>query len=486
MPTLGFWPLAVALVPLFVLVAKREHAGGAFGLGFWFGVGFFSLHIFWLPQSFAELFGPAAWIIYPPLVLIVSSFWGLVCYVSRLCGRRGVVSLLLLPALWILMEWARTQGVFAFPWGTLGYIWLDTPLAPLAQISGVYGLGLFTTVLASLFALPFVYRETSLETLAKLLGVSAVLVAAVLTYSLLNRAEIPAAEHQALLVQGNTDPLGRVSGLENEIERYIRLTKEAREAGSTPDLVIWPEGVVVVTQNLASFQNKALRKAIQASAPAADFVVGGTAWVAGRNYNSVYSMSDAQVIDRFDKVYLVPFGEYYPLVETFPSLYRTVFNWFGLGLLSSRTPGDAVAPLRTPLALTATYICYESVFPQVARTMVAKGAGVLINISNDAWFGRGRGAEQHFDMGRMRAIETGRYLLRVGNDGITALVNPRGEVIERLPRGIEGTLTVNFGLSDVITPYVRYGDWLIGALAIYAVLLTLGRVWQRRRARASQ
>ena len=116
--------------------------------------------------------------------------------------------------------------------------------------------------------------------------------------------------------------------------------------------------------------------------------------------------------------------------------------------------------------------------------MVAQGAEVLVNISNDAWFGRGGGAEQHFEMGTMRAIETRRYLLRVGNDGVTAVVDPQGRTLQRLERFIPATLVADYALSDVISPYVRYGDWLIWAVGGYTLLLIGVGVYGRRRSRS--
>ena len=194
------------------------------------------------------------------------------------------------------------------------------------------------------------------------------------------------------------------------------------------------------------------------------------------------SRTGLRVTGRYDKVYLVPFGEYFPLIGPLEPLYRTIFGWFGLPLLQSRPPGESVSPLSVAGTSVAAYICYESVFPQIARTMTARGAQVLVNISNDAWFGFGQGARQHFAMGNLRAIETRRYLLRDGNDGITALVNPLGQVEKELPRGERGALTVRYGERRTLTPYVRFGDLLVLGLALYVPLAALVR---RRSARAA-
>ena len=118
------------------------------------------------------------------------------------------------------------------------------------------------------------------------------------------------------------------------------------------------------------------------------------------SFNSAFSISDGEVIDRYDKVYLVPFGEVFPFIGPLEPLYTFIFAQLGLPLLSSRPPGDEITPLTLPSADAAVYICYESVFPHVTRQMVAQGAEVLVNISNDAWFGRGQGARQHFRDGQ--------------------------------------------------------------------------------------
>ena len=221
-----------------------------------------------------------------------------------------------------------------------------------------------------------------------------------------------------------------------------------------------------------------VRRTIQESAGGAPVITGGVAQEGNGAYNSVYSLANSNVIDRFDKVYLVPYGESVPFDAALQPLYSTIYGWFGFAYFPPRSPGQVIKPLETPLGPAATYICYESVFPQVARQMVRDGAGVLINISNDAWFGRGRGAEQHFDMGRMRAIETRRYLLRDGNNGVTALVDPFGRTLERLPRAEAATLRVDYGLNDTVTPYVRYGDVLVLALAVFAAGFVVVRVFR--------
>ena len=212
--------------------------------------------------------------------------------------------------------------------------------------------------------------------------------------------------------------------------------------------------------------------------------MGGRAYEGGRgdSFNSLFSLSNSALLGRYDKQYLVPFGERWPLIDQLEGLYRGVFRLFGLPLLASTLPGAGSVPLATTLGPVAAFICYESVFPQVQRQMVAQGAQVLVLGTNDAWFGVGNGARQHFDMGRMRAIETRRWLLRAGNDGVTAGVDPYGRVVAEIPRGEGGTLAVTFELRDGATLWVRYGQWLPAVLTGWLLVCALLLMGARRRA----
>ena len=476
-PPIGWWPFAVALAPVIVLSVNSLRARDAFWPGFFFAVGFFALHLLWLPQSFAEASGGFFWLLYPPLLAALGVFWGLVTFAARRLGGRGVGALWLLPALWVVMEWARTQGPFAFPWGVLGYLWVGTPLAQAADLAGVYGLSLMTLAVVSLAVSPLVYYPFGRFT-PRLAWVCGLLVVAVwLGYGTARlRTFAPDATFTAVLVQGSTDPYERASSLEGvnrEISLYAGLSAQALGASARPPaLVVWPEGVVL-DGSIGNGREAELNRNVGGAA----LITGAASYdaVTGENFNSVYSLADGQVLSRFDKRYLVPFGEYFPLTSVLRPVYSTVFGWFGLEFYRGRTPGAQTVPLELPGSRAGAYICYESVFPQVARVMVARGARVLVNVSNDAWFGFGQGARQHFYMGTLRAVETRRYLLRGGNDGVTVAVDPLGRTLQELPRGERGALTVRYGERSGITPYVRFGDLLIVGLVLYAGVVVVVR-----------
>ncbi|HET8985323.1 MAG TPA: apolipoprotein N-acyltransferase, partial [Trueperaceae bacterium] len=491
----------------------------AFSLGFWFGLPFFAIYVSWLPRSLAVALGPSFWFVFPILVIALACFWGLTTWATwTLSGGGGRRTLFLLPVTWVLVEWARTQGYFAFPWGTLGYLWLDTPVAQLASSTGLYGLSLLVTVPAALAALPLVTPRTGSfgDGVLRLLLAPATALVLLAAAFMIGQDRLPAAAavsraastvvddvaglpstpppavaqpYSALLVQGNSDAFGRLTNARSELDTHLGLTTAAvtdrQSVGLGPfDLVVWPEGAVLGFE----FEGRTgadLRQVISDSTAGAPIVVGGRAYVEDASYNSLFSLENGNLVDRYDKHYLVPFGERWPFIEAVPWLYRAVFTALGLPMLSGTTAGATPTPLTTSLAEVGAYICYESVFPQVQRQLVAGGARLLVLSTNDAWFAVGAGARQHFDMGRLRAIETRRWLLRAGNDGITAAVDPYGRVTAELPRGVAATLAVGFDLRDELTNWVRFGTltpWLLGG---YVVLVGVALLRARPKERVT-
>lgn len=519
LPPVGWWPVAVVIAVLFATVANARAGRRAFALGFWFGLPFFAIYVSWLPRSLAVVLGPSFWFVFPFMVGILACFWGLTTWATwSVAGGGGRRTLLLLPVTWVLVEWARTQGYFAFPWGSLGYLWLDTPVAQLASSTGLYGLSLLVTVPAALVALPLVTPRTGTfgNGVLRLLLAPATALVLLAAAFMVGQGRLPAGAdrraaealpptanqgadlpsvpvpvvpqpYSALLVQGNSDAFGRLSSARTELDTHVNLTSTAVEArqsvGLGPfDLVVWPEGAVLGYE-FEGPVGAQLRQVISDSAGGAPIIVGGRAYVDDDAYNSLFSLQGGESVGRYDKRYLVPFGERWPFIESVPWLYRAVFNALGLPMLSGTSAGAEPTPLASSLAPIGAYICYESVFPQVQRQLVAAGARLLVLSTNDAWFAVGAGARQHFDMGRLRAIETRRWLLRAGNDGITAAVDPYGRVTSELQRGVAATLAVGFDLRDELTSWVRFGfltPWLLGGyVALVGVALLRARPTER-------
>ncbi|MCS6868341.1 apolipoprotein N-acyltransferase [Thermus sp.] len=431
--TLPPFPLG-PLAPLVLVPLLR----GGFRKGFWAGLGFWGLHLAWLPQSFAVLFGPWGAVPFLPLVLLKALTFGLLFALTP--------TPLLRVGGWVVLEWLTEQGELAFPWGLLGYALLEAPGRVLAAWGGVYLLSLLVLLLA--------------------LGLSQRRYWLLLPWALLwlwPLPEAPAPE-RALLVQGNVNPLAKVQGDLGEAV-YPRLTAQGLARHPEASLVVWPETAVWT-----------LPQGIEG-------VLGGRPLVTGLNLygpNRAVLYQGERVLAQYDKVRLVPFGERFPFREALGGVYAFFFRALGLGELADRTPGSRVAPLGPYGAM----ICYESVFPSTARALVREGAGVLVLLTNDAWYGPSFGGRQHFALGRLRAVETGRWLLRAGNDGITASIDPLGRVVAAIPAQQEGYLLAPFAFREGLTPYARYGDWAVGLALTLALLGLILRVrppgWRNR------
>jgi apolipoprotein N-acyltransferase len=430
---------------------------GGFRFGWLVGIGFWALHLIWLPQSFLGLFGVWGAIIFIPLVLIKGSFWAV------LFGLTVDLPLLRLGG-WVLLEYLTSLGDLAFPWGFMGYALADAPGRMLASWGGVYLLSLLVLLVA--FGL---YKRHYWV---------------LLPWAVLWLIPLPAAnpDKTALLVQGNIDVVKKFEGLSVD-DHYLGLTRKGLEqypdaqksevasdaqksavasdaqksavasdaqksaVASKVQVVVWPETAVQGLNN----PDFAARMAA---------VLGRRDLVSGLetgSVNRVVRFEGGQVREFYDKNRLVPFGESFPLRQLLAPIYEYVFTQMGLPGLGSRPEGNGYQTL----GRYGAYICYESVFPSVARNLVRGGAEVLALVSNDAWYGTSFGGEQHFDMGRLRAVETGRWVLRAGNDGVTASIDPYGRAVARLPRYQEGYLGVPYAHLSSQTPYVRFGDWAV-------------------------
>ncbi len=422
------------LAPLVLAFLLR----GGFRTGLMAGLGFWSLHLLWLPQSFAENFGPWGAVPFFPLVLLKSLSFGLLFALTPTpLARVGG---------WVLLEWLTEQGDLAFPWGFLGYALLEAPGRVLAALGGVY--------LLSLLVLLFAW------------GFSAGRWFLLLPWALLWLLPLPEArpQEEALLVQGNINPLRKFQGELDEAV-YLRLTEEGLRAHPEAELVVWPETAVW-----------RIPEGVEA-------VLGGRPLLTGLNLfgpNRAVLSQGGEILAHYDKTRLVPFGERFPFREVLGGVYAFFFRAMGLGEVLDRTPGEGLRPLG-PFGVM---ICYESVFPSAARGLAREGAEVLVLLTNDAWYGPSFGGRQHFALGRLRAVETGRWLLRAGNDGITASIDPYGRVVAAIPPHREGFLLAPYALRAGETPYVRLGDWPLGVALTFFLLGLILRVrlpgWRNR------
>ncbi|WP_338122047.1 apolipoprotein N-acyltransferase [Deinococcus wulumuqiensis] len=363
-------------------------------------------------------------------------------------------------------EYARTLGPLAFPWGALGYTWLPTPLVQAADLGGWSLLSLVTTGTAAALAAFVRGHRWPLVTLTGVIVVGTV-------YGT-TRSPLPQPDQTALIVQGAVPPLEKAVKREGaELNVYLDLTRRAWAAGRV-DLVAWPESA-------SPFPPTDPETLVALTELRVPLVTGAPTQEGRRYWNSAYAV-EGQVTGRYDKVHPVPFGEFLPWRQALTRVYDPVLGLFGLRHMQGVTPGTSYRPLSLRQLQVGAYISYESVFAQAARTLTARGARVLAHLSNDAWFEGTAGKEQHFQMGRLRAIETRRYVLRASNDGISGVIDPLGQVTVRFPEGTRGAFRASFGEYTDLTPYVHWGDWpVVLAGLLWGAAVVLGQASKGRR-----
>jgi apolipoprotein N-acyltransferase len=412
--------------------------------------------------------------------LYLALYHGLFGFLLALIAARrngfSLRALVFTPFLWVAIELARTY-ITGFPWDLLGTTQIDNiPLARVATVTGVYGISfeiaLVNTALAAAFLVPYARRKVLL---------TAALAAAVALHSgkLYHPAALPAADG-ATLVQANVPLLE--SG--DWTLDYLVQTLDSLQALSvwpkynkpgTPGLIIWPESPAPFFVT-----DLHLRHTLANVARATDsYIIAGSLGIEhagepGRQpdiYNSaaVVTTSGAWTA-RYDKIHLVPFGEYVP----FARLFR-----FASGLtrqIGTFARGRQRVPLPVGEDKIGVFICYESIFPDEVRQFAKNGAELFVNISNDGWYGEGGAPWQHLNMARMRAVENNRWLLRDTNTGITAVIDPFGRVVAEAPRNQRTQLQAAYSREKTTTFYTRHGDWFPLLCAIITLLGLLLRV----------
>jgi apolipoprotein N-acyltransferase len=399
---------------------------------------------------------------------------------ALIAARRNGFSLRALvftPFLWVGVELARTY-ITGFPWDLLGTTQIDNiPLSRIATVTGVYGISfeiaLVNTAVAAAFLVPYARRKFLL---------TAALASAITLHA--GKLEKPGAlptERGVTLVQANIPILESdwsLDYLEQTLSSLRELSvRPQNEKPNTPGLIIWPESPAPFWVT-----DLHLRSTLANVARATDsYIVAGSIGIEHTGdpsrrpeiYNSAAVIAPTGAwTARYDKIHLVPFGEYVPFAKLFS---------FAGGLtrqIGTFARGRSRAPLDVGNAKAGLFICYESIFPNEVRQFANNGAEVFVNISNDGWYGEGGAPRQHLNMARMRAVENNRWLLRDTNSGITAVIDPYGRIVAEAPRNQRVALQGAFALEESTTFYTRHGDWFPVVCAIITLLGLLLRYFR--------
>ena len=448
------WLAPVCLVPLLLVLrdlrARRRFAAGWIsGAVFWGGTCYW---IYPVMRDYAGITPFVAGILFVLFFAIMAASPGVFALLAgRFLKRPWAVPAL--AVLWVAVEGSYQHTLFLFTWTHLGNASLDFPLPQIQRLApwtGVYGPSL-------VFALANAAVATAL--MRRSLGPVIALAPIAAIFLLPPLPPARPGEQTARLVQPNVDPDLLNAGwlAENGTAHLLRMLEMSSVPpnGDRPALLVWPEYPV----SAYYFDDPASRAFLERVArdSGAAFIFNTISFEdgdRGRPQNSSVTLDrNGAKLSEYSKMHLVPFGEFVP----WPFHYFVEKITMEAGMFR---PGKRIAVASVDGHGIGTFICYESVYARSIRKFTAAGAELLVNISNDSWYGRSAAREQHLLIARMRAVENGRWILRSTNDGITSAIGPSGRVEASLPSYVQDTLDVRFQYLSHRTPFVRYGEWL--------------------------
>ena len=469
---LEFFPLSVAALSILFWLWHAVDSREAAWLGFYFGLGLFGAGIGWIYIALHD-YGSMSPLLAFLATALFAAFWALFPALAGYMQARFSAPLwmrltLIMPAAWVLLEWLRGLTFTGFPWLVMGYTQVSvthSPLAGYAPVLGVYGVSLMIAISAGFLVLLLQARWTrpgkfALAGLVLIGGSGA-------TLQMVEWTQATGEPVQVALLQGNIPQhlKFREEALVNTLETYRRLVLQ-----SEARLIVLPETAVpMLRHNMPENYLNVLHQ--HAKKNGGDILIGGFEKSNGQYFNSVFSLGMAES-QSYRKNHLVLFGEFIPL--------RPVLGWLINGVLKVPMSdlargGDNQSVLHVAGQRVAVNICYEDVFgEEIIRALPE--ATLLVNVTNDAWYGKSSAAMQHNHIARMRALESGRMMLRATNTGVTSIIRRDGTIQALLPQHEEGVLTGQVQGYTGSTPYVRWGN--VAVLLLIAAMLACA--WLRR------
>jgi len=486
-----------ALAP-FLFALRGETPSAAFKAGILFGLTHYVTLLYWvvitmrtygyLPwwQSLALLFLLAAYLsLYPGLFAMA---------VVRTC-RQPLYLCLFAPALWVSFEFLRGFLFTGFPWGIVGYSqFSQLHLIQIADLFGVYGVSFVVVLFNAAVTLLVLFLKGQgwngirvgawravNACLIALVSVGILFVYGKFGIASVEDAILGAPKPRVAVIQGNINqgikwnPAFQIG----TTKKYVQMTLSA--ASSQPELIVWPETATPfyfgTSSKLTQLVTDAAREAkvpLLVGSPSAEGAKGDRT-----HYNSAYMVGrDGKTTGRYDKVHLVPFGEYVPFKSLLSFAGKMVAQ---VGDFSAGEKGKTLS-WKDELSPVGVQICFEIIFPGLSRALVNNGAGILVNLTNDAWFGRSAAAYQHFSMVVFRAVENRRSLVRCANTGISGFVDPAGRILERTELFEDAVIDRSVPILTEVTLYTRIGDLLPKAcLLLLGVLLAKSVFYDRRK-----
>lgn len=468
------------IIPL-LFIMKGNSAKKAFLWSWFSGTLFFLLTMNWLIGTINNYGGVPAWISFL-ILLLLSAYLGLysglfVLLTSFITKRIKIPFVLAAPPLWVTLEYLRGHLFSGFPWASLGYSqYKFLHIIQIADITSMYGVSfLIVGVNAGIFEIFSLikYRpsQTRVYSAISIFVIAALFLSSLIygNYNLHKTYYHPDNSLNVAVIQGNIpqDLKWDRNFQRNTMNIYANLTGEAGK--QKPDIVIWPETAapfffqeLSVTQKDLYDLAKRSNTFILFGSPAYTFLDKDNI----RLFNSAYLISpDGRTLSRYDKMHLVPFGEYVPLPGVLFFIQKMVT---GIG---DFIPGTDFTVMQTYKSKLGTVICFEVIFPDIVRKFVFNGAEFMTTITNDAWFGRSAAPYQHFSMVIFRAVENRVYFARAANTGISGFISPAGEILSSSPIFTEGYLVQKISPSTTQTFYTLHGDVFAYLCILFAGLL---------------
>ncbi|MFQ6404774.1 apolipoprotein N-acyltransferase [Methylophilus sp. 'Pure River'] len=450
-----FWLPWLTLAALLCLWQQAATPAHVFKLGLAFGLGLYGFGIYWIYISL-HTFGGMPWWFAGFCTLCLCAFMALFPAAAGYLAKRLGHLLWAAPLLWALSDWVRSWIFTGFPWLTLGYSQApDSPLAGFLPVLGVYGLSALVMLLAAcVFALATTQQHL------RSAGILAALLIGGSALTQMPWSQAVGKPVSVALLQGNISQTIKWSPehAEQTLRQYFDMVQQAKA-----QLIVLPETALpVLLEQLAPVYLDALKQ--HALSQQGDLLVGVVETRQGEYFNSAISLG-ASPTQAYSKSHLVPFGEFIPLKSVFGWIYR---DWLHMPL-SDLSRGTSKQPLLIAGQKVGINICYEDVFGEEIAQQLPQ-AELLVNISNDAWYGQSFAADQHMQFSQVRALETGRMVLRSTNTGATAIIDKNGQVLQHAAHDQAVILTGEAQSYRGQTPYVFWGNWAFLVLSIGGLL----------------
>lgn len=479
----------VALVPLFIII-KGEDTKNSFLLGYLTGIVYYFGTLKWVTISMV-LYGNLPYFLSYLFMFLLILYLGLyvgifALLVNYISNKRRWIIIFIAPIIWTSLEFVRAHILSGFPWSSLGYSqYKHTLIIQIADITSIYGISFLIVMVNGLITEIIISKKRKIWLPAV---ISILILTLSIGYGVWRIYLSPYTTHHTLkigLIQGNIaqDKKWDRRFLSETIDIYKRLTKEALIKDNSIDIIIWPEAATPFFFELQKQYKDEITKFVKRRGT---YLLFGSPYlgkyIKNREvlFNSAYLLSpDGEIVSRYDKIHLVPFGEYVPLSSILFFVEKMV------PMIGDFSSGDSYTVMKIPESRFGVVICFEVIFPELVRNFIKNGAEVMATITNDAWFGRSDAPYQHFSMVVFRAVENRVPFVRSANTGISGAIDIYGRIIQTTDIFKEAVISQDINAREIngrddMTFYTKYGDIFAYVCTIMGIIIFFSSYLENR------